>query len=34
MSVDDRGRVIRGLEALVEAARQTDSAKLNNGVKA
>jgi DNA-binding MarR family transcriptional regulator len=34
MSVDDRGRVIRGLEALVEAARQTDSAKLNNGGKA
>ena len=34
MSVDDRGRVIRGLEALVEAARQTDSAKLNNGAKA
>jgi MarR family transcriptional regulator for hemolysin len=33
MSMDDRRRVIRGLEALVDAARQTDNAKLNNGAK-
>ncbi len=34
MPIDDRDRVLRGLEALVEAARQGDIAKSGNGVKA
>jgi MarR family transcriptional regulator, transcriptional regulator for hemolysin len=34
MSIDDRESALRGLEALVEAARQGDTAKAGNGVKA
>jgi len=33
MSADDRARVIKGLEALVDAATRTDVAKGANGVK-